>query len=80
MINIGDRVIIKRTAHDILIPGYTGTVVHHMFDLVGIEFDIEIPRNLVLEERHDCNGHGKKGYCRYCFPTDFKLIEDDWDN
>ena len=81
MINIGDRIIIKRTAHDVLIPGYKGTVVDVMFNLFGIEFDREIPRDLLPEDsRHDCGGRGKIGYCRYCFSTDFKLIEDDWDN
>lgn len=74
---VGDRVVVvcsnggATRAH----IGRVGTVVHvpNGFD-VGVEFDDAIYMG-TTRIGHDCNGHCKRGFGRYCMPSELEFLQ-----
>lgn len=69
MFKVGDRVYVKEGA-GLSINNY-GRIVHKGFGVppIGIEFD----DFLDTHSRHDCEGHGEMGKCRYVYPNEVVL-------
>ena len=75
---VGDRVVVIRAAGGATKAhvGRTGTVVHLPGPDIGVEFDelVYIGTTCV---GHNCRGHCKRGYGRYCFPHELELLPPD---
>lgn len=73
---VGMRVKAITLVDDIDLIGWIGMVVEVKEKDIGVQFD-KIINKVDIEGKpigHDCNGHGKEGYCRYGSKEEFEII------